>query len=308
MRNKERIPLRPKFVNHFPSLSGSYSNSAYVSMFRQDISLAVMPIGGKSENDNFAVTIEGTASDCERAKQLLGEIKSHYTNEIEGLVCSAVEEVVLCLIWDGCAVFEIFNDENNIKHVQRIPAKCLRRLFGFYIQSIPRNDRQNWQKGQVAVPANRVWNLEMPENLGGKRGFITALRRLKKFERPGPEFWLQNLILEGKISNINFRQYVRHAHIYRRSVTREWSWDVRDTSGEWATEFYSVYSLVNFIQAQATLREHVISEFNRFFFRLGLRCRIKVSGLPTVTEISSLRIKLLEGKISFGEALSQAQI
>ena len=87
--------------------------------------------------------------------------------------------------------------------------------------------------------------------------------------------------------------------IYYGQVTKTWGWNRRDWSQERSTEFFTFYKMVTFRWAQAVLREHVVSEINGLFMRLGMSCILRVSGLPTSDEILRLRGELLSGNISF---------
>ena len=279
MRWNQRQQIKPTVATRFPSLSRGRDINQDVHMFTQDISLAVMPIGGKTEkHKNFTVTLEGKQSECEKAEQLIADIGNYDRPNLERMVCGAVQEVVRHLAYDGCAVYEVICDDDGLQHIWGFTSKRLWRLPGYFLQIIPRGDWNLWNKKFVIVPADRIWYLEMPSELGGRRDYRKVLKRLGNFERIGPKFWRQDLQREVQIKNFDYQRYLRNIDIYCHTVTKTWGWSRRNFSVERKTEFFTYYKMVNYAWAKTILREHVINEFNRFFIRLGIECELKVSG------------------------------
>ena len=212
------------------------------------------------------------------------------------------------LAWEGCAVYEILRDDHDLQHIWGFTSKRLWRFSGYYLQIIPRGDWEHWKKKYVIVPADRIWYLGIPSVLGGRGKYKNILRRLEKFDHFGPEFWRQDLKQGVQSKNFDFQRYVRNTDIYYRKVTKTWGWNCRDWSRERTTDFYSFYKMVNFSWAQAILREHVINELNQLFVRLEIECEIKVSGLPTASDIMEVRTELLAGSISFGNVSDRVSL
>lgn len=300
MRRRQRHQVKPTAATHFPSLSRGPDVNQNAYMFAEDVHLAVMPIGGRTEkHKNFAVAVEGPTNACERARDVLGGIGRFDRHNLAGMACDAVEEIARQLAWEGQAVFEIIQDDGEVTHVHGFTSKRLVRIPGWFLQIIPRGDRDLWKKKWVIIPAGRIWKLEMPSVLGGRKGYKMVLTRLRRFERLGPHFWKEDLERGDQSKYFNFQQYVMTAEVYYGRVTRTWGWNRRDWSQERSTEFFTFYKMVTFRWAQAVLREHVISEINGLFVRLGMDCILRVSGLPTSDEILGVRGELLSGNISF---------
>ena len=307
MRRNQRRRPNPTVATHFPSLSSGFDVNLNVDMFTQDVQLGVMPIGGMTEkHKDFTVALEGKQSDCEIAERLIAEIASKDRNDLVGMVCDAVKRMLWDLASSGYAVFEVLRDDEGLEHIYRFPPKCLLKLPRYFLQIIPRGDWEKWEKKFVIVPADRIWYLEMPSELGGRRGYRKILRILEKFDTLHPPFWQQDLQRQVQYKHFDFQWYVRNTQIYRRTVTKSWGWNNCDNTIERTTDFYIYYKLITYCWAKTILREHVINEFNRFFVRLGFECEIKVSGLPTPNEILNVRAKLLAGKISYSEVLDWA--
>ncbi len=176
------------------------------------------------------------------------------------------------------------------------------------MQVIPRGDWDLWNKRVVVVPARRVWFLEMPPTLGGRRGYNRVLKRLRRYEHLGPEFWRKDLEHGIQSSDFDFQRYARNSEIYYGQVTKTWGWNRRDWSQERCTEFFAFYKMIRFRSAQAMLREHIFAELNGLFARLGIKCELQVAGLPTPENIQQTKRELSEGRITFGAASDRVRL
>lgn len=309
MRRRSAREVKPTVATHFPSLSRGPDINQNIHMFTQDVQLAVMPIGGRTEkHKEFAVSLVGSDGDREKAEQLIGEIGRYDRHDVAGMVCDAIEEIARHLAWEGCAVYELIRGDDGLQHIWGFTSKGLWRLPGFFLQIIPRGDWDLWKKKVVVVPASRIWHLEMPSALGGRRAYISVLKRLRRFEHLGPEFWKKDLERGVQSRDFDFQRYARNSEIYYGQVTKTWGWNRRDWSQERCTEFFTFYKMIRFKWAQAMLRVHIVDELNALFARLGIKCELKVVGLPAPTDILQTNSELLEGKISFGAASDRVRL
>lgn len=299
----------PRAITHFPSRSASFDINPNVHMFTEDVHLAVMPIGGRTEkHKEFSVILEGGNADCERVKQVLGSIGRHQWPSVDELVCDVAETIALYLAWGGAAAFEILIEENRATVLHNLTTRRLWRLPGCYLQVVPFSDWKVLKRRFAVIPAAQLWYVNMPGVLGGRFGHKTMLNRLGKCEILGPRFWRSDLERGKPERHFDVREYVRNAHIYCGLLTKHWGWNRRDWSQEWSIEFFTFYKAITFHWAQAVLREHIIAELNLLMVRLQIRCSVNVVGLPTSTEIMRVRNRLEEGTISFGDAFDQVSM
>jgi len=309
MRRRTIREVQPTVATHFPSLSRGLDMNQNIHMFMQDVPLGVIPIGGRTENHkDFAVSLVGSAEDQEKAQQLIGEIGRYDRHDVAGMVCDAIDEIVRHLAWEGCAVYELIHGEDGSQHIWGFTSKRLWKLPWFFLQAIPRGDWDLWNKKVVVIPVSRVWYLEMPSDLGGRKGYSSVLKRLRRFEHLGPEFWRRGLEHGAQSRDFDFQRYVRNSEIYYGQVTKTWGWNRRDWSQERCTEFFTFYKMIRFKKAQAMLREHVVAELNGLFARLGIKCELQVMGLPTPEAIQQTERELSEGRITFGAASDRVRI
>jgi hypothetical protein len=280
-----------------------------VHMFTEDVHLGVIPIGGRTEKQkNFTITLDGKEKECERASYILGDLGGYNRHDLLEMVCDAVEKIASHLAWEGCAVYEIVKDDYGEVHVHSFTSKRLVRFPGWFIQVIPRGDRQLWGKKSVIIPANKVWHIQMPSVLGDCRGYKKTLKNLKMFQHLGPSFWKEDLENGVQSRAFDFQKYVRSTEIYYRRITRDWGWNRRDWSQDKSTEFFAFYKMMTFCWAQSVLREHIITDLNNLFNRLSIVCELRVTGLPTPSEILQIRRDLQEGTITFAEASDRVSL
>lgn len=309
MRKRSITNVKPTVATHFPSQSRRFDINHNVHMFTQDIQSGLMPIGGRTEKrKNFAITCLGDEREQLKAEQLIGEIAPHDRRGFTEMVCDAVDEIARYLSWEGCAVYELVRGDDESQHVWAFTSKRLWKLPGCFLQVIPRGDWDLWKRKLVVVPATRIWYLEMPSVLGGRREYRKVLRRLKKFERLGPEFWRKDLEHGGGSTGFDLQRYALDSDIYIGQVTKRWGWNRRDWSQERCTEFFTFYKFIRFSWAKAILRQHIVAELNRLLARLGIKCRIEVTGLPTPADILQTGSDLADGKISFAVASDRVRL
>lgn len=296
-----------KSIGYFPSLSRQFSrdSSAHVHMFREDVYLGVMPIGGRSRiYPDFSVQIHGNEAATKCLISLLVSLIDYGYYDLPELLCEAVERIAADLTWHGCAVYEIVIENNNFQSISLsgFTLHGLLKVPGFYIQLVPVRDWRLLKKLFAIIPSSCVWKIAIPSILGGYKGYKKMITNLARFDRPGPGFLSADLEARQQTPGFNFMDYVRKKEIFDAYVTRSWGWDRRDSSLDYQTEFFLFYRRLTFAWAKAVLREHIIDEFNQLLQRLEIQAKIVITGLPAPEDILQAREDLISGKIQFEEA------
>ncbi|MET0072500.1 MAG: hypothetical protein ABW096_20905 [Candidatus Thiodiazotropha sp.] len=298
-KQRAQRDIKPSLATRFQSQSKGLDIDPDVHMFTEDIHLAIMPIGGRTDKQKeFAVKFEGEVPDCEKAKEIVGELGEFDRHDAAGMVCDAVDNIARYLVWEGRAVFEIIRDEEQI-YINAFTPKNLFKFFNWYLQIIPPGDWDLWKRKFTFVPKNNIWKVEIPIELGGVWGYKNVLRKLRKYNHLGPDFYRHDLERGISAKDFDFTKYVRSSEIYFNRVTHTWGWNRRDWSQENCTEFYSFYKMLSLRRAQAILREHILDEINRLLSRLTINCKLIMTGLPTAKEILQIRNDMQKGKLSF---------
>lgn len=282
-----------------------YERNTNVHMFKEDIALSIMPIGGKSKNFlDFSAKFIGDDSDNKNAIKVCKSLVSDdYSRGETKLICKCIERIARFLSSSGILIYEILYDIEN-EQIRLLPVtrdKIYRVPFGFV--QIPPKDGQNYGKTFNFLNARNLWTMEMPLILGGKQGYKNIISNLKKFDSLGPRFYLKNLEEEAMSNSFNYKLYRQTNNVYTTQATLNWKWDQRDMDRDDKTEFYMFYQDLSFLWAQAILRESIIQELNTLFDRLEIKSRIVISGIPTPKEILSFQEAFVKGEKDFGDVL-----
>ena len=299
-------------ATRFPSLSKRLDIGLDVhmfTMFTEDIWLKIMPIGGRTKNQENFAKLQGDKIDCEKAEEIIGELGQGKfdKHDISAMVCDAVDNITRHLAWEGegQVVYEIINDNEQI-YINSFTSKNLIKVFLWYLQIIPPGDWDLWKRKFTLVGKKKIWKVNIPNKLGGVKGFKKVLKRLRKYNQFRPMFYSRDLEREIITKNYDRSKYVRNNEIYCNRITHVWGWNRRDRSQKKCTEFYTFYKMLSFKYAQALLREHIIKEINQLLNRLSIKCELIVTGLPTPKEILQIRSDMQKGDLSFTAALDKA--
>src|SRR6266536_4055405 len=205
------------------------------------------------------------------------------------MLAASIREVARNLSWFGRTPYEIVypRDDRSIALLRPFTPQRLFNLSACWVQVVPKEDRQTWNKAANWLSRSDVWVISMPRLLGGYRGYRAILRKLRRFDSLGPRFWRNDL---GRglalIPSFDFQVYRQQIESFEARITKKWGWNRRDFSGRNWTEFMQFYRTLTYRWAQAVLRGHIISELNSLFARLGIKATVSVSGMPLPHESS----------------------
>ena len=298
MKGDARGGLKQRVAVHFPSLGDvrQWNTDAY--MFVQDVQHSVGLHRWKGYSLNVSPSFE------EGALSVLRSVARENYGRGPEVAGKAVERIAGRLAAEGRAVHQIWrSEENGGRYVlYGFTPRRLLRVFGKYIQIIPKADRPLWKKAYVVVPKAEIWDIAIPDVFGGCQGYRAILRRLGRFPHLNPPFVQTEIEKREWPVRYEWQRYATEKDLYTAKSTGRWGWNLRDSSGRNWTEFYYFYRTTQFKWAQAVVREHIVKEFNRLFPRLGIDAAIEINGIPTASEILSVRERLIAGDISFGMA------
>ena len=282
----------------FPSLHFDLSATAH--MFVEDIASSIVPFNTRS--GTLKAVISGESSAADRVRVVLASLGGRDRYDAGELVASSIEKVARNLAWFGRSPYEIARakDERDGLLLRGFTPQRLFRFANRWVQLVPMKDRHLWNKSINWLSVADVWVISMPKELGGYRGYRSILRKLQRSSDLGPRFWRHDLESGIPLStNFEFQVYRREIEAFQARATKRWGWNGRDFSGRNRTEFTQFYRTLTFRWAQAVLREHIISEFNHLFSRLGIAATISVSGMPLPHEVLYLRQDMKAGNISY---------
>ncbi len=318
MKPKSHKRLKtPRVAKSFSKLREEVNHNLNLSMFLEDARLGIMPIGGESDHaPNFSVEIQGKDSDEPRVVAILESLVRRYEynrysrQPLKKLLSDAVEAIVLELVWEGRSVRKIFWDKENngVYRLHAFAYQWLLRVFGRYTRILPQTHRHPHDKPYDSITETDIWDIVMPEKLGGYRGHRAMLKKLVRFPDLVPSFLKYTVSVQEWPTNFNTKHYAQETKLFIARATERWGWSQRDYNSENWNEFYGMYRSITLKWAQACLREYIIKELNQLFLRLQIDAEIVVKGLPTAWEILRIRKQMCEGKISFIKAFEKCLV
>ncbi|WP_152036573.1 hypothetical protein [Burkholderia pyrrocinia] len=303
MREKPQPKWSPRLVRFLPSLRQTEDDIIQnVFMFVQDISRP-MPLLIKRKKE-FTVRLAGTEDAQRKALQVLDDLSEHEGRLPEEKLARAVDTLAKGIAWEGRAQFELIPRDDGTTFFHQVTTKRLFRFFGFAVQYLNAEDRKFWQSPALRwVPLSAMWHIEVPSELGGRRGYRRLLSGLKKFSNLGPRFLAMDMQRGSNPSNFDITSYARSNNIFRFKLTHSWGWNCRDLSTEHTTEFYNMYRSAAAERSSCILRTHIISQINALLKRFEINCTIVVDGLLSVEDAQGIMRELVAGKLGFKEFL-----
>jgi len=275
-------------------------------MFIQDIPLGIMPI---RSSQSYCAKLVGETEENEKALAVLQAFQQYERDNLNEIVASAIHDIAQDMAWYGHSAFEILALKEDAQvRLQPFTPKYLFRVGLVYLQVIPRADRDFWGRSISILSARDVWLISMPPELGGSSEYRRILKMLHRGDRIAPRFWKLDLERGIVTGAFDFSEYRRETEICEARATRNWGWARRDFSGRNWTEFALFNRLMTFRWAQATLREHIVSELNALFVRLSIKTKIQVFGLPSSSDVLRLRDEMTKGRISYAKASDGSSI
>jgi len=297
--------------------------SLYADMFIEDLHLGVMPIGGRSENPNFAVKVEPPSKEVEELIRLGLHTHHGEPHNITGAICDFIDEAVHILAYYGKAYYEIIyfydnGNKNNIEgfKIERIHNDNIKDTFGFYWQFLPKKilkDREQYLKRFIWLPKKDLLVLSIPKALGGIRKFRRLLSELQWLSKCIiPEFAMKDMAVQKQTKGYDFSRYRENQEIFLAKITRHLGWTARGTFTERSLEFYQIYRYLKFEKSKAILREYVLNRLNESLEivgnKMGFKARLQIEGIPSHRDYDNYIKKLIDGSLQFSEAVKLMRV
>jgi hypothetical protein len=302
MRHAQPKPKwSPRLVKFLPSLRQSQEDIIQnIFMFVEDVSHP-MPVR-RSRHDGFSVRMAGPEDAQRKALQMLEGLSGHEGGTPEEKLSRAVDTLAKGIAWEGRAQFELIPRDDGTTLFHHVTTKRLFRLVGVAVQYLNSEDRKFWQAAALRwVPLSALWNIDVPKELGGRRGYRRLLSSLRKFNNLGPQFLSVDMQNGRNLGNFDIAAYTRSNNIFRFRAAHSWGWNCRDLSTDRTTEFYNMYRSATAERARCIFRSHIISRINDLLERLKIDCKIAVEGLLSAEEAERMKLELASGELSFDD-------
>lgn len=301
MQNNQSVQ-RPEFLSRIIDNNNEYDfqGSTHVHILREELHIGLLPYGGSSASySNFNVEILG--NDLEKAKFILNSLTNYPETNVTRLVCNVVNALGNQLSYSGVIRHEIVESEHYF--LSHIPEQSLYDLKYFFVQVVPKEQREASSKSFIFKKAKYVWTLTLPEKVCHWKKYRKILKGLAENTNLTPPYVDPAGLAQSSI-DFNFKAYNRETTKYIYKIINGIGGNQRESRPEMVTEFYLVHRILRLNLSKILIREHIINELNALFLRLNLDAKIIISELPTSKCVKELISDIELDKKGLNEALS----
>lgn len=301
MQNNQSVQ-RPKFLSRIIDNNNEYDfqGSTHVYILREELHIGLLPYGGSSASyPNFNVEISG--NDLEKAKFILNSLTNDREIDVKRLVCDVVNTLGNQLSYSGIIRHEIVGSEYySLSH---IPELSFYDLKYFFVQVVPKQQREVSNKSFIFKKAKHVWTLTFPVKVCHWKNYRKILKGLAENTNMTPPHVDPAGLAQSSI-DFNFETYNKETTKYIYKILNGIGGNQRESRPELVTEFYLVHRMLRLNLSKNLIREHIIDELNSLFLRLNLDAKIIISELPTSKCVKELIRDIELGEKRLNEALS----
>jgi len=275
----------------------------------------------RSMNHRSGNLFEIVSNDEELMQKLLGNIKTRYApNPVDGTIRELVEEIAQSLIWLGSAYYFLQDDvEQKEIHVASLSSGGIFRLFGTYIQWVPKCRERHWDREDEELSreirildAAKVMRFDMPTSI--KRMLSAQNRTLAVLDKH--QSGVTNFHPPATHENPNPTNHsdlsvwidTQERALYR--ATRSTGWNGRKYDSSKRSDFFDCHRLIRFRRNQLLLRDSILNQLSGEFSRVGKGYKdefsVEISGtdeLPSVAHLNELEVRLAREDVGFNEII-----
>lgn len=283
-------------------------------MFPEDVSLGIMPIGGRSKRPGFNIA---TSPPDKRAHGIIaaGLDKRNYRNSLADPVCEFFRMVAANLSLADRAMFEIVYFEEPETQ----------KLTGFELVLI--NQSQLIEKGGQTyqrVPPDVAKERNVSELILLPREALIEFRPPVDFETPlrdvranlsrldRQRFPELALIATEKKIPYDFKAHERSMKLALIEAVKPIGWNSRGSFNNCVTSYYWIRLMLTFERFKIELRNALLTTLNqglqRIGQKLGFEAQIKITGLPMRADVADAIVKLDSGLMPFTEIMKAFEL
>ncbi|MPZ92596.1 MAG: hypothetical protein GEU68_13340 [Actinobacteria bacterium] len=270
-------------------------------MFIEDLRLFLIPYELPNGDERNQPRVEVETDEDRAALAVLLNVHDH--RDLDDGVTDFMRNLIWSLGYEGRAVHEISlsqsddSEERRFHRLFLLPSGPLLRVGGRYLQWVPSHARES--RGMwMSIDGDRIWDLRIPRSLGRPVRQKRTIRRLARLSLPAPEFAVRDLQKASR-AGYDFQVYWRESEIATARATRTWGWSGRWAWRDFSTEYFQFYREVKFRRSLAVLRNHLVSEMNDLFLRLGIRARMHLERKTPVADFDAGLERLASGDWDF---------
>jgi hypothetical protein len=286
----------------------------YMHMFPEDVSLGIMPIGGRSSRPDFKVTLCPADREVEQLITAGLAIRYHGSS-----LADTLYGLFHLVAADVCAA------EQAIFEVVYLEEPDTKKVIGFELAFI--NERQVVEKrGQLyqSVPPELAKERNVPELIPLARedllvfkapaDFENALRDLRLNLPQLDMLQLPRIMMEATEKNVpyDFKAHERSMNLALVEAVKPIGWNARGTFNDCVLSYYWIHLSLTFEKFKIQLREAMLTTLNsglqRIGTKIGFKAHIEIEGLPTLADVNAANQNLNSGAMPFTEIMKTFEL
>ena len=285
----------------------------YRHMLLQDVSLGIMPIGGRSSRVGFSVTITPAN---ERAEEIIveglrsGGFGSYHRDSLADTMYEFFRLLAAELCAADRATYEIvYFEEPETRtftgfQLVFINEEQLVKKRGQMYQAVPPEVARERQVAElIRLPMEDLLVFKPPA------AYERALRdmRASLSELDGMRF--PSLALEAMQKNMpyDFKAHERSTKLALLEAVKPIGWNARGSLDGLIMSYYLVHLMIGFERFKVQLRDSMLATLNtgleRIGGKIGFQARIRIDGLPTLSDVDTANHNLNSGTMPFTEVM-----
>jgi hypothetical protein len=308
MDKSDRLSVRATW---FPEVR-HYAQQLYVYRFYQDVHNQIIPSHRRSA-PSLIITPE-SSDNIKKVCVLLANVghTRRYPSYLLRDLVSDLEEFISTVAGDlvlrGVSTWEIVTAASTEKPEEaQQPSQELVKISGItrlvngeYHQMLGDNEQSLHGKEYIAIPKAKVWEIEIPLSLGGRKVQERLIKNLAELSDSLPQFFADDLSKGTFNKEFEIKHYSRRRETEVAKLTSGWGWTIG--YGEDWTRYYYLHRQLKYRASLARLRITILERLNELFQRLGWDIEVSTMGQKSPEEIEKYLGQLATHELSFEDA------
>jgi len=282
----------------------------YMHMFPEDVSLGIMPIGGRTKRPDFKITIS-PANKQAQAIIATGLDRRNSAHSLAESVCDLFRTVAANLCLSDRVIYEIvYLEERETKsligfELERVNQSQLIKKHGQVFQRLPPDVAKEANVSEmILLPKEDLIEFRPPKN------FEKALRDVRTNLSRLDELHLPELALRANKENIpyDFKAHMRSMNLALVEAVKPVGWYARGSYNQCVTSYYWIRLMLTFEEFKIELRHSMLATLNdvlkQIGQKLGFEAKIEISGIPLRIDVTDALRKLDSGGVPFTEIMN----
>jgi hypothetical protein len=280
-------------------------------MLLEDVSLGIMPIGGRSSRSRFSVT---TSPADKRAEKIIAGGLATRDRYCRDSLAESLYEFFRLLATELCAedraTYEIVYFEEPETHAFTgfdllfIPETQLVTRWGRTYQVVrPEVSKERQVAELIPLPKEDLLVFVPPT------AYQTALRNLRVSLADLDGMTFSSFALEAMQKGMpyDFKGHERSRMLALLEAIKPIGWTARGSFNDFIMSYYLVHLTIEFERFKIHLRDSILETLNagleRIGEKVGFKTQIQINGLPTLSDVDTARHNLNSGAVAFTEIM-----